>query len=302
MKQFIIPILLCLVSFFCATAQQNLAEKLGHPRDAKLLILHADDIGVSHSVNAATIAAFEKKGITSASIQVPCPWFPEIAAYAKAHPELDWGIHLTLTAEWKYYQWGGVLPANQILSLLDKEGYFYDSVEEFAQHANLQEVEAELRAQIERALAFGIKITHLDSHMGALYATPELTQILFKLGHEYGIPAFQAANIPGLAIDKTGVLVDAVYLQFTASPANEWHTFYDNLIKQLKPGLTEIIFHLAYDNEEMQAVTIDHPDFGSAWRQNDFDYVTSDELKWQLKENNIILVSWGDIQKVMRQK
>lgn len=302
MKQFIIPILLCLVSFFCATAQQNLAEKLGHPRDAKLLILHADDIGVSHSVNAATIAAFEKKGITSASIQVPCPWFPEIAAYAKAHPELDWGIHLTLTAEWKYYQWGGVLPANQISSLLDKEGYFYDSVEEFAQHANLQEVEAELRAQIERALAFGIKITHLDSHMGALYATPELTQILFKLGHEYGIPAFQAANIPGLAIDKTGVLVDAVYLQFTATPANEWHTFYDNLIKQLKPGLTEIIFHLAYDNEEMQAVTIDHPDFGSAWRQNDFDYVTSDELKWQLKENNIILVSWGDIQKVMRQK
>ncbi len=172
--------LLCLASFFSATAQQQIAEKLGYPKDAKLLILHADDIGVSHSVNAATIAAFEKKGITSASIQVPCPWFLEIATYAKAHPELDWGIHLTLTAEWKYYKWGGVLPADQISSLLDKDGYFYNSVEDFAQHAKPQEVEAELRAQIERALAFGIKITHLDSHMGALYATPEFTQILFK--------------------------------------------------------------------------------------------------------------------------
>lgn len=302
MKQFLIFIFICLSSIFTATAQQRLAEKLGYPQDAKLLILHADDVGLSHSVNAATIAAFEKQGITSASIQVPCPWFAEIAAYAKAHPEMDWGIHLTLTAEWKYFKWGGVLPADQIASLLDKDGYFYDSVEAFAQYAKPTEVEAELRAQIERALAFGIKITHLDSHMGALYAAPEFTQILFRLGREFGIPAFQAANMPGLAIDKTGVVVDAVYLQFTATPAAEWHTFYDNLIQQLKPGLTEIIFHLAYDNAEMQAVTIDHPDFGSAWRQNDFDYVTSEALKSILRKNNIILVSWGDIQKTMRQK
>jgi chitin disaccharide deacetylase len=222
MRQFIIFLLVCLNSFFSAYAQQILAEKLGYPKDAKLLILHADDAGLSHSVNAATIAAFEKKGVTSSSIQVPCPWFPEIAAYAKAHPEMDWGVHITLTSEWKNYKWGGVLPSDKILSLLDSNGYFYSSVQEFAKHAKPMEVEAELRAQIKRALSFGIKITHLDCHMGAVYATPELAGIFFNVSKEFGIPAFQMKNMPGITVDKTTVVVDAVYLAFKAAPVQEW--------------------------------------------------------------------------------
>ena len=164
--------------------EKSIAEKLGHPKNSKLLIIHADDIGVAHSVNAASIAAFEKKGISSGSIMVPCPWFPEIAEYAKTHPHLDLGIHITLTAEWKNYKWGGVLSANEIPSLLNKEGFFYATVEEFAKNAKPSEVELEIRAQIDRAIAFGIQPTHLDSHMGTLFASPEFFRILQKIGKE----------------------------------------------------------------------------------------------------------------------
>jgi predicted glycoside hydrolase/deacetylase ChbG (UPF0249 family) len=296
MKQLLI-FLLILLSNFSAVSQKNLAEKLGYPKNTKLLILHADDAGVSHSEDSAIMVAFEKHAITSSSIMVPCPWFPEIAAYAKAHPEMDWGIHLTLTSEWKNYKWDGVLPADKISSLLDSNGYFYSSVQDFTRHANPQEVEAELRAQIERARSFGVRITHLDTHMGSVYASPALVKIFQKLGADYRLPVFQPSNLPGLAIDTNNVVVDAAYIASKAVAAKEWHRFYDSVIQQLKPGLNEIIVHLAFDDDEMRAVTTEHPDFGAAWRQNDFNYITSENLKSLLKKNNIRLVSWGDIQK-----
>src|SRR5450432_3198828 len=101
MTRFIIPLLACVFGFMHIYGQKTLAEKLGYPKDSKLLIIHADDVGLSHSEDSATITAFQKGVINSASIMAPCPWFPEIAAFAKLHPELDWGIHLTLTSEWK---------------------------------------------------------------------------------------------------------------------------------------------------------------------------------------------------------
>ncbi|MBB4077761.1 hypothetical protein GGR28_000362 [Lewinella aquimaris] len=291
----ILPLLfLC----FPLTAQQNIAEQLGHPADARMLIIHADDLGVAHSVDTASIAAFEARGITSASIMVPCPWFPEIAAYAANHPEMDWGIHLTFTAEWKYYKWDGVLPSSEISSLLDTTGYFYASVGEFIAHADPLEVEAEMRAQIDRAQAFGIKLTHLDSHMGSLYAKPEFTEIFQRVGREYGLAVFQPSALP-IALDSTNIIIDDVYMMDETIPAHQWPSFYNDLLAQMKPGLHELIVHLAFDGAEMRAVTIDHPAFGSAWRQNDYDYVTSDALKAFLAAQQIILVDWGDLQKTL---
>ncbi len=168
--------------------QKNLAERLGYEADAKLLIVHADDIGLARSVNIATVQAFESGGITSGSLMVPCPWFPDFAAYYREHQPLDVGIHTTLAAEWDYYKWGGVSPAGEIPSLLDDNGYFYSPVEEVGLHADPAEVEKEIRAQIERALALGIRPTHLDTHMGSVMAKPELLQIYLKLGMEYGVP------------------------------------------------------------------------------------------------------------------
>jgi chitin disaccharide deacetylase len=125
---------------------KNLAEFLGYPRDSKLLIIHADDMGLAHSVNTACIKAFDNKGITSGSIMVPCPWAPEIEAYVKDHPGLDVGIHLTLTAEWDLYKWGGMTPSDKIPSLLDKNNYFFPTVEELGKVAKGEEAEKELRA------------------------------------------------------------------------------------------------------------------------------------------------------------
>jgi chitin disaccharide deacetylase len=310
MRHFRIPIFICW--FFhlviLVTAQEkNLAEKLGHPKDAKLLIIHADDIGVAHSVNAASIAAFEKKGITSGSIMVPCPWFPEIATYANQHPELDLGIHITLTAEWKNYKWGGVLSSKDIPSLLNRHGYFYDSVEEFVKNAKLPEVEKEVKAQIDRAIAFGIKPSHLDSHMGSLFASPELFKLFQKIGREYNMPVLIPVNTiklmaPHLVslIEPGQPTINQFFSMYQLIPSEKWKEPYNKFIEQITPGLNEIIVHLAYDNDEMKAVTIDHPDFGSAWREMDYKYVVSEELRSVLQRNNIKLVTWKEVQKTIR--
>lgn len=286
-----------------AQSKKMLAEKLGYPKDTKLLIIHADDAGVAHSANAAIIAAYEKKAVNSAAIMVPCPWFPEIAAYAKAHPELDWGIHITLTAEWKNYKWGGVSSSSEIPSLLDKDGYFYASVEEFTQHAKPEEVRREIRAQVRKALAAGIKLTHLDNHMGSVLGSPALIEIYQEVGKEFHLPVLAPMNLVRMMapqmlpyIDTVhNVVVDQFITAYKAVPADQWHVYYDQALEQLKPGLNEIIFHLAYDNDEMQAVTIDHPDFGAAWRQNDFNYVTSEAFKTLLEKKGIRLITWKDI-------
>jgi chitin disaccharide deacetylase len=129
-----------------AQGKKNLAEQLGYSKDAKLLIIHADDIGVSHSENSATISAIEKGVINSGAIMVPCPWFSEIAAYAKQHPEFDWGLHLTLTSEWKFLKWDGISASNQIPGLINDAGYFYESVDEAVKNATASEVEKEIRS------------------------------------------------------------------------------------------------------------------------------------------------------------
>ena len=153
---------------------RTIAERLGYPRDAKLLILHADDLGVAHSVNAASLAALDSGFINSASVMVPTPWFKEVADYARTHPNHDLGLHLTLNSEWATYRWGSVESTNRVPSLVDSTGTFASLVEPFAKRAKIKEVERELRAQISRAKAMGLEPTHLDSHMGALFATPEL--------------------------------------------------------------------------------------------------------------------------------
>ena len=293
-----------LVCFFPAnilSQSTSLAEQLGFDKNTKLLIIHADDIGLAHSVNTATIKAFEGAGINSASIMAPCPWFPEIATYAKDHTEYDFGLHLTLNAEWKNYRWGGVSPATEIPSLLDKNGFFYRSVKEVVEHANPIEVEKELIAQVERALAFGVKPTHLDNHMGSLFATPELFQIYLKVGKMYNLPVFiplnAAKGYPELmnVIGEQQVFVDNYMMMNTNRPVSEWNEFYIDIVQQLQPGLNELIVHVAIDNSEMQAVTIDHDDFGSAWRQNDLNTLLSKEFKSALKENNIKLITWKEI-------
>jgi predicted glycoside hydrolase/deacetylase ChbG (UPF0249 family) len=299
---------LTILLFFCIQSiaqQKNLAEKLGYPKDAKLLIIHADDAGVCHSADSAIMLAYQKGDITSASIMVPCPWFTEIAAFAKNHPEMDWGIHLVLTSEWENYKWKGVsTDANP--SLLDKNGYFYADVAGVAGHAKVDEAEKELRAQIEKAKSFGIKLTHIDTHMGSVLASPDIMKMYQRLGKEYGLmvlapPSYLKMLAPKLVplIDTTGVLVDNFIMAYQMTPADKWKGFYNYNLQHLKPGLNELVFHLGFDNDELRAVTTGQTDYGSAWRQQDYNYATSAEFKTQLKQKGIYLVTWGEIQKVV---
>jgi chitin disaccharide deacetylase len=233
---------------------------------------------------------------------VPTPWITEVAAYARAHPNADLGLHLTLTSEWETYRWGSVEPADKVPSLLDSAGTFPNDEKLVAARAKPLEAEREIRAQINRALALGIRPTHLDSHMGSLFTTPELIATYVKVAHDYHLP-FLAVKGSAFAAPQAGltaqdVLLDAVIIADRAVPRDQWKEFYLKAIANLKPGLTEIIVHLGHDDSELQAVMVDHEGYGSAWRQRDYDVVNSPEFKKALQDNHVILVTWKELGKL----
>ena len=299
-------LLLLLVAVAVANAQERtLTERLGYPADAKLLIVHADDLGMSHSVNAATMKAFETGLVNSASIMVPCPWLSEIAAYARANPQADLGLHLTLTSEWTPFRWGPVTSKDRVSSLLDKDGYFRLTESEAAKFADPKEVEMEIRAQIEKAKALGIVPTHLDSHMGTLYQSKALFEVFLRVAREYKLPVrvakawFPRADFLPTTLTATDVYIDhTLDINAGVEPQN-WAGFYSDALRNLKPGVTEVIIHLAYDDGEMRGATFDHPAWGAAWRQRDFEFFTSDAFRKLLEENKIKLITWREIGKLI---
>jgi hypothetical protein len=277
----------------------TLQERLGHPRDARLLIIHADDVGMAHSVNRASLEALEQGWITSASVLVPCPWLPDVARFARAHPDADLGIHLALNSEWTGYRWGPVSPKDAVASLLDPDGYFPLVETTVAQKARLPEVERELRAQIEWARSLGIRITHFDTHMGALLGSPGLTEIYRRLGREYALPVMLERQ-PGQPVPPGEVLLDRVIGIDSAAPQAEWQAAYERLLAPLGPGVYELIVHLAYDDEEMRGATWDHPDYGAAWRQFDLDMVRSAGFRDFLRAQRFVLVNWRDLARALQ--
>ena len=167
----------------------NLTERLGFAPDDRVLILNADDVGSSHASNAAAFECVSEGSLTSASILVPSAWFPETAAYARAHPEADFGLHLTLTCEYDRYRWRALTDRSVAPGLYDEEGYLWRTAGQAIEHVSAEEAERELRAQIEAALAAGIDVTHLDTHMGTV-VQPRFIDVYISLGLEYQIPLF----------------------------------------------------------------------------------------------------------------
>lgn len=294
---------LTLMLFSVIAQQKTIQERLGYPKDTKLLIIHADDLGVSQSENAASIYAMEKGSVSSGSIMMPCPWMGDIAAYARSHPNADLGLHLTLTSEWKNYKWGTVMPTGQAGSLVNKNGFLYSDTDSLYSYARPGEVEKEIRAQIERAKQFGIDPTHFDAHMGCLFATPEYLQLLIKLGREYKVPVLLNAEAFKIVfnidiskyISEKEVLVDKLFMAQPNDYKNGMDDYYTNLLKSVQPGLSCILLHAAYENAEMQVVTIDHPDYGAAWRQDDFNFFTSAKCRDLLQQQNIKVITWKEI-------
>ena len=288
---------------FAQTRPKTVQERLGYPPSARLLVIHADDLGMDHSVNRATFDALEKHWITSASILVPCPWFPEVESWTKDHPDADLGIHQALNSEWTGFRWGPVSSKDRVPSLLDAEGYLPLDTPEVAKNAKPAEVEQELRAQINRARAAGIHLTHLDSHMGALFETPQLFAIYQQMGHSYGLPILEAregSHAPhGVSPPADEVLVQKVIEMNPGIAAKDWVGWYEHELSALGPGIYQVIVHLAYDDEEMRGATLDHPDWGAAWRQRDLDMVRSAEFQNFLKNQNFVLIGWKDLAKAL---
>jgi predicted glycoside hydrolase/deacetylase ChbG (UPF0249 family) len=301
---FILPVLLLgslMSTFTVGISAQTLVEQLGYPPGTKVIIVHADDLGETHSVNAAAIKALEGGRINSASLMAPCPWFPEIADYAKSHPDADFGLHLTLTSERVYYRWGPVAPADKVPSLVDQNGYFHHDWEE-NKHINAREVEIELRAQIERALAMGVRPTHLDSHQYRLIMNgKELFDVMLRVAHEYRLPVFVTrdwfADHPYLqaSLDPGDIVLDHTVTIEPGIPPEEWAEFYVTALKNLKPGVTEFVIHPGYDDDELRAATRERPTWGSAWRQRDYDFFTSDQFREILAQQNIKLITWREL-------
>jgi predicted glycoside hydrolase/deacetylase ChbG (UPF0249 family) len=271
---------------------RTVAEKLGYPKNAKLLILHADDLGMAHSVNEASLEALDKGAISSASFMIPTPWISEVAAYARAHPDADLGIHLTITSEWDTYRWGPVL-RDKVPSLVDSSGTLAAGGDIVEKRAKLAEIEMELRAQLDRARALGIRTTHADSHMAVLFQNNDLFGIYSRVARDYRIPFMTQTGDPRLKPGEASV--DTLIQAYPDITPDKWKQFYLDAIRNLKPGVSEIIVHLGHDDAELKAVMVNHEPWGAAWRQRDYDVVMSPEFRKALKDNNIILVKWKDL-------
>ena len=305
------PMTLSLITCFglAGSAQgQTYAEKLGWPQGARVVIFHVDDAGMSHDSNMGTFEALEKGVATSTSVMFPCPWVVEFARYAKEHPEVDMGIHATLTAEWNVYRWGPVAGKPAVPGLTDPEGCLWRSGKEVVDHATPDEVETELRAQLDRCLSLGLKPTHLDTHMGVVYDTPEFLERYIKVGAENGIPVmvpgghaqFLAQESPELSgmIRPLGEKVWALGLPVL----DDLHTGYGckaptdkkaqviEFLRTMKPGVTQFIVHCTRPSEIFQNIS------GSGkMRLAELEALTSPEVKKVIEEEKIILTTWREL-------
>ncbi len=279
----------------------------------RYLIIHADDAGMSHSANRGTIDAMEKGCVSSASIMVPCPWFVEIARYAQEHPEKDFGVHLTLTCEWDQYRWGPVASRDKVPSLLDSEGYMWGSTEEVARHAKAEEVELELRAQIDRAKSFGIPLTHLDTHMGSVVSRPDLLAIYVRLGIEYDLPVLflrkmdqrLAEEYPALAeagqalIEKLTQqklpLVDQMAQIYSRPPDKTRRQAYLDTLRELPAGVSQLIIHCGYDDPELRGITN-----SAANRDEDRRVFSDPEVIQFIRDQGIQLITWKQLSAMTR--
>jgi chitin disaccharide deacetylase len=277
-------------------------ERLGYPATARLLIIHADDLGMSHSVNRATFEALEKGWITSASILVPCPWFPEVVRFAKSHPNMDLGIHLALNSEWTDYRWTPITAKERVPSLLDDQGYMPADESIVAKQAKPAEVSLELQAQVDRALKAGIHLSHLDTHMTALVGSLDLFHVYQSAGRKYHLPVLVGDyNLPAeTELDTSERLVQRVIGINPGIASKDWAEWYMKALAALPPGVYELIVHLGYDDDEMRGATWDHSDWGAVWRQSDFDMVRSPEFHRFLADQGFILASWRDLAKAAK--
>jgi len=299
------------------------AEKLGYSAGSKVLIIHVDDAGMSYDSNLGAMEALTKGAASSVSVMMPCSWVPGFVHFLKLHPEIDAGLHLTLTSEWKNYRWGPLSGKATVPSLVDEEGDLWSGVAEVVQHASADDVEKEIRAQLERARTMGFQPTHLDSHMGTLFASVSFLTRYVKVGIENHIPVM----LPGgtdILIQQEEHAPDAMITQLRLLGKTLWnaglpvlddlHNFsydwkipdsiatnieklrdirtkeYINALQLLQPGVTMMIMHCTDPSETFKYITDSGP-----LRKADLLAMLDPEFKKALRDNGIIVATWREL-------
>jgi hypothetical protein len=326
MRKILIKLLIIIVlpaRLFAQAGDSTYAERLGYPREAKVLILHVDDAGMSFDSNKGAEEALTKGASTSVSVMMPCSWVPGFVEFLKANPQIDAGLHLTLTSEWKEYRWGPLSGKKNAPGLVDAHGYLWPSVQEVVAHASADEVEMEMTAQLEKARSMGFEPTHLDTHMGTVYGSPAFLMRYIGLGIKYHIPVM----IPGgsdVLIQQEEHFSNAVVDQIRGVGKQVWnaglpvlddlHNFsygwvippdiaadsqklddfktqkYIAALTTLQPGVTMMIMHCTDAGPDFKYISDSGPT-----RKGDLMAMLNPAFKKALKDQGIILTTWREL-------
>lgn len=292
----------------------SLAERLGFSEGERVAIVHVDDLGMCHAANEGGFEALRNGPATCGSIMVPCPWFREAAEWARSEPELDLGVHLTLTAEWEHYRWGPVAGRSAVPSLVDDQGYLPRTALEVAKKARPEEVRIELRAQIQMALDAGVDVTHLDSHMGTAFF-PQFVPVYHELAAEFRLPVF-AARPDDAALQRQGLagfrkllepLIDALerdgipvldgFCADSLSFAPGQGTAHNRRrLDALGSGVSYLICHAARGSEELSAITPD----SAHQREFERTYYGGDAGRKDLEERELYTLGMRPLRELVR--
>jgi predicted glycoside hydrolase/deacetylase ChbG (UPF0249 family) len=271
----VIILLLCFLGMACAPSLELTKEPIQ-------LIVRGDDLGMTHACNMAVKKAFEEGILTCASILVPAPWFEMAARMCRENPAWCIGVHLTLNGEWRDYRWKPILPVTEVPSLVDEDGYFYQTTEAFlAANPSLKEVERELRAQVDMALKRQIDVQYIDTHMGTARATPELHAIVKRISLDYGVPISQ-----GYEGDRLSIYEVPFQLKEKALAEK---------LEQLGPGLWLLVVHPGLDTPEERALEDANPEGLkniALHRDAVTKAITSKKIKKIIKKRNIQLTDY----------
>jgi predicted glycoside hydrolase/deacetylase ChbG (UPF0249 family) len=278
---------------------------LGFKATDKILIVNVDDVGNSHAANAAVIDAMENGLATSSTIIVPGPWFPEIASYAKSHPNSDFGLHLTHTSEWKTYKWGPVASKTEVPGLVDPQGYLWPDIASVYKNSTPEQAYIEARAQIKKAIAAGIDVTHLDSHMGTLQYNEAYFQVYRKLAKEFDLPlrmgsqetlAAAGGGQQRAQLDGDGIVYPDYLILGGRKNGESMNDYWKRMLRDLKPGVTELFIHASVAGDEIAHITNSWKDRAEEYRL----FTKDEEVRQILESQNVKRIGFRALRDLQR--